>query len=82
DLDRDGDLDLIHTNFDEAVSLYRNNENENNGLLLRLIGTSANRWGLGAIVKAETASGNQTRQLSLSRGFMSANEPLHRSWCG
>jgi hypothetical protein len=76
DLDRDGDLDLVVTNFEEPVSIYRNTSTTGNRLLLRLKGTRANSWGLGATIRIETASGPQTRCLTLASGFLSANEPL------
>src|SRR5207247_2056044 len=76
DLDRDGDLDLIVANFGEPVSVYRNTGASGNRLLLRLKGTRTNSWGIGATVTAETRSGRQARYLTLSSGFMSANEPL------
>jgi hypothetical protein len=76
DLDRDGDLDLVVTNFDECVSVFRNNGSAGNRLLVRLLGTKSNRWGIGTKVAMETAAGIQVRQLTLAQGFMSANEPL------
>jgi len=75
DLDRDGDLDLVINNFDAAPLVYRN-QSEGHCLLLRLIGTQSNRYGIGAKVTIETAAGPQTRRLHLASGFMSANEPL------
>ncbi|MCI0539943.1 MAG: FG-GAP-like repeat-containing protein [Verrucomicrobiales bacterium] len=76
DLDRDGDLDLVVMNLGEPVSLFRNQESENHRVSIRLKGTRSNRWGVGAHVTAETAQGLQTRTVSLTSGFMSANEPL------
>ena len=76
DLDRDGDLDLIVANFGESVSVYRNTATSGGRVLLRLKGTRSNSWGLGATVKIDTPSGAQARYLTLSSGFISANEPL------
>ncbi|MCI0537659.1 MAG: FG-GAP-like repeat-containing protein [Verrucomicrobiales bacterium] len=76
DLDRDGDLDLVVMNLGEPVSLFRNQESENHRVSIRLKGTRSNRWGVGALVTAATAQGLQTRTVSLTSGFMSANEPL------
>ena len=75
DLDRDGDLDLITTNFGEPVSIYQN-QSERNRLVIKLVGSSSNRQGIGARVELTTSSGNQTRQLNTSQGFLSSNEPL------
>jgi hypothetical protein len=76
DLDRDGDLDIIHTNFDDPVSVWRNDAADGNALLIRLVGTKSNRWGIGAKLTLNTGDAIQARYLTLSRGFMSANEPL------
>ncbi len=76
DLDRDGDLDLIVTNFDEPVSVYRNTGTNGNRLLIRLHGTRGNAWGVGATVRIDTPAGTQTRFLTLTSGFLSANEPI------
>jgi len=76
DLDRDGDLDLIVNNLDEPVSIYRNDSQSGNRVLVRLIGKDSNSAGLGASVRIETSSGIQVRQLSLARGFMSADEAV------
>ena len=76
DLDRDGDLDLIVSQFDEPVSVYRNASTGGHRVLVRLRGTHSNTWGIGAKVTITTAVGSQTRTLSLASGMMSANEPL------
>jgi len=73
DLDRDGDLDVVVNNFDEPVSVYRNDLASGNHLLVRLQGTRSNSRGLGANLTAKTPDGIQKRYLTLSRGFMSAN---------
>ena len=76
DVDRDGDLDLVVVNFDEPVSVFRNDLNANNRLTVAFQFPDGNRHGIGAQVEVETFSGKQTKQLSLARGFMSANEPM------
>ena len=76
DLDRDGDLDIVVNNFEEHAGVYRNDVADGHGVLIRLVGTTSNRFGIGATVKINTPAGVQVRYLTLSRGYMSANEPL------
>ncbi len=75
DLDGDGDLDLVYSNYQAAVSVYRNDA-DGNRVMLRLIGRKSNRWGIGAVVTIESALGKQVRELSLARGYLSTSEPL------
>ncbi len=75
DLDGDGDLDLVVPHLDEPVGVYRNGSEGTHRVMLRLVGSSSNRFGLGARVHLETAAGRQTRYLTAARGFMSASEP-------
>ncbi|TVR53697.1 MAG: RNA-binding protein [Puniceicoccaceae bacterium] len=76
DLDRNGNLDLVVSNFDGNLSVYRNLNPSGHSLLLRLVGRSSNRWGIGAILHLESSAGTQTRQLTLARGVLSSDEPL------
>ncbi len=76
DLDRDGDLDLVVSNVDDPVSVYRNEAATGASVLITLRGTTSNRFGIGATVTLETAEGSQVRQLAPTRGYMSANEPV------
>ena len=76
DLDRDGDLDIVTANFNETVSLWRNESRTGDALLIRLKGTKSNRWGIGCKVTLESEGMIQTRVLTANQGFMSANEPL------
>jgi len=76
DLDRDGDLDLIVNNLDEPAAVYRNDSKSGGRILLQLKGRDSNSNGIGATVRIETRDGVQVRQLSPTRGFMSADEPL------
>ena len=76
DLDRDGDMDLVVTSFDQPLAVYRNNSTSGKRILIRLIGVASNASGVGARITAETSAGIQTRAITLTSGFMSANEPL------
>ena len=76
DLDRDGDMDMIVNSLEERVSLYRNRLQGGYSILVRLKGRLSNRFGIGATLRAEVGGTVQVRHLSLSRGFMSADEPL------
>lgn len=76
DLDNDGDLDLIVSNFEEQVSVYRNQSTSGKSLKLKLIGVKSNRFGLGATLTLKTNTGQQVRYLTLARGYMAADEPV------
>ncbi|MFP6872137.1 MAG: FG-GAP-like repeat-containing protein [Verrucomicrobiales bacterium] len=76
DLDRDGDLELIVTNLNEPVSIYRNNARQTNRILVKLRGTKSNRDGIGATVRVTTGKGEQVRFLTLSRGYMASGEAM------
>lgn len=76
DLDRDGDLELIVTNLDEPVSIYRNDAAEANRILVELRGTKNNSRGIGATVRVKSASGEQMRFLTLNRGYMANGEAV------
>ncbi len=76
DIDRDGDLDLIVSNLNEPVAVYRNNASTGHSLLVRLEGGRSNRFGLGALLRAKTQAGEQVRWLSPMTGYNSTNEPL------
>ncbi|HET7535344.1 MAG TPA: FG-GAP-like repeat-containing protein, partial [Candidatus Didemnitutus sp.] len=76
DLDGDGDLDLVYVNFQDTVTVFRNDSDTGHRVIFDLRGTTSNRFGVGATVRIETASGIQVRQLVLARGYMSSNEPM------
>lgn len=75
DLDRDGDLDVVVTNFESPVTVYRNESAGSNLLVLRLRGLR-NHWGIGAKIMVDTGGETQVRYLSPVSGFASCNEPL------
>ena len=76
DLDNDGDLDLVYTNFEAGATVLRNDAPGGHRVVISLRGTVSNRFGVGAMVQIETASGKQVRQLVLGRGYMSSSEPI------
>ncbi len=76
DYDNDGDPDIFIVNLnDKAVFLRNNRGNENNWLILNLVGTSSNRDAIGAIVKVTADSLVQTIQKRSTTGYLSQNDP-------
>jgi hypothetical protein len=60
DFDNDGDLDLLITTNNGPVRLLRNeNANQNDLLRVKLVGSKANRDGIGATVTVKTSKGSK-----------------------
>lgn len=76
DFDGDGDLDLVFANYQAGVTVLRNDCNRGHRVIFALRGTTSNRFGVGATLRIETASGVQVRQLVLVRGYLSSSEPI------
>ena len=76
DLDGDGDLDLVFTNYRDGVTTLRNDSPNGGRIVVALRGTVSNRFGIGATVRVETAAGVQVRPLVLARGYLSTSEPV------
>jgi len=76
DLDGDGDLDVVYTNYEGGVTLLRNDSDSGHRVIVSLRGTRSNRFGVGALVRIETDSGVQVRPLVLARGALSSSEPV------
>ena len=77
DLDRDGDLDVVVNNMNDPVGIYRNNSEDGSAILVSLIGSGSNHFGLDARIEVRLSSGEVlTRLLTSSRGYMSGAEPV------
>lgn len=75
DLDGDGDLDLVYTNYQREATVLRN-DSAGHRVLIALRGTTSNRFGIGAQVRIATAAGTQVRVLGTARGLLSSSEPV------
>lgn len=76
DLDNDGDLDIITNNLNETARIYRNTSRESTNasyLSVRLTGSAANPFGIGATVTVETNGQRQTQEFYPTRGFESCS---------
>ncbi len=76
DLDGDGNLDLVYSNFEGGVTLLRNDSDRGHSIIVALRGTRSNRFGVGSTVRIQTDSGIQVRTLVLARGVLSNSEPM------
>ena len=80
DLNGDGDLDVVVNNFGGPPSLFENTGTTGHRIVVKLVGTESNRFGVGSTVTVRPANSGQrlTRYLTSARGFMSCPEPsLH-----
>ena len=81
DLDNDGDLDLVTSEFNSAPQVLVSNLAQVRSihwLQVQLIGASSNRDGLGALVKVVTAHGTYTKQYDGKSGYLSQSTlPLY-----
>ncbi len=72
DLDNDGDYDLVCNNINDQLFIYRNNENPENFVKLKLDGPKGNTNALGTYVVAEYTNRKQLYHHFSSRGFQSS----------
>jgi hypothetical protein len=76
DIDDDGDLDLLVLNLNGAPRLYRNEGgNQGHWLMIRTIGVSSNRDGIGARIRVTAGGRTQTRDIRSSSGYLSQSDP-------
>jgi hypothetical protein len=76
DLDGDGTLDIVYSNYRDGVTVLRNEGETGHRVIFDLRGTASNRFGVGATVRIESALGVQVSVLGLSRGYLSSSEPM------
>jgi hypothetical protein len=76
DLDGDGDLDIVYSNYHGGVTVLRNDCQTGHRVIFDLRGTASNRFGIGTTVRVESALGVQVSTLSLARGYLSSSEPM------
>jgi hypothetical protein len=77
DLDGDGALDLVFTNYDAPPTVIRNRAAGGHSVLIKLAGRPPNRDGIGAELRLESASvGVQVRQLFTERGVVTSDPPI------
>ncbi len=75
DYDNDGDIDIFIINLDSHSMFLRNNKgNQNNWLMLDLIGHTSNRDGVGARIKILAGGKVQTSQKKSTTGYLSQND--------
>jgi hypothetical protein len=75
DYDNDGDLDIYIVNLDSQGMFLRNNKgNQNNWIILNLVGQSSNKDGLGARIKLIAGGKVQTTQKKSTTGYLSQND--------
>jgi hypothetical protein len=81
DYDNDGDLDIYVANLNSRGVFLRNNKgNQNNWILLNLVGTKSNRDAIGARVKISSGGQTQISQEKSTTGYLSQND--HRMHFG
>ena len=76
DFDLDGDLDIVVSNLSDNLALYRNNSVAGNRVAFRLVGEKSNRYGIGAKLRLQTGGMTQAREMTLTRGYLSTDEPV------
>jgi len=76
DLSGDGNLDIVYASYQGGIAILRNDEDTGHCVNIDLRGTRSNRYGIGAVIRVESALGLQARPLLLARGYMSSSEPM------
>lgn len=75
DIDHDGDLDVLFTNNAGPARLFRNDGgNKNHWLCVKTVGSKANRNGIGAVVRIESAGGKQWSAVRSGSSYASQSD--------
>jgi enediyne biosynthesis protein E4 len=76
DVDGDGDLDLLVSNGDGTLKLYRNETaREGHWLLVRAFDPALGRDAYGAVIEIEGGGGKWTREISPVQSYLSSSDP-------
>ena len=76
DYDRDGDLDVLLTENNGPVHLWRNELSDANYLRVRVQGTTSNKEGLGAQVVAVSGGKRMHRRIRTGSSYLSQSEKV------
>ena len=71
DYDNDGDMDLYVVNYNLSNKLYRNNSDSNHWIIIKPVGTTSNRAGIGARIEVTTGTSTQIKEVDGGSGFCS-----------
>ncbi len=71
DYDNDGDMDLYVVNYNLSNKLYRNNGDSNHWIIIKPVGTTSNRAGIGARIEVTTGTSTQIKEVDGGSGFCS-----------
>src|SRR5205823_4730084 len=76
DFNNDGQMDIAIVALDESPTLLMNQgARDNHWILVRLEGTTSNRFGVGARVIVKTGGRTQMREMKAGGSFASTNDP-------
>jgi hypothetical protein len=76
DYDNDGDIDGYVVNLNDRGAFLRNNKgNQNNWLIINLVGKTSNRDGIGARIVVTSGGLKQYSQKKSTTGYLSQNDP-------
>lgn len=71
DYNNDGFMDLYAVNYRETNRLFQNNVNDNHWIIIKTVGVTNNKDGIGARIEITTDSGSQIREVDGGSGFCS-----------
>jgi|GEM_PF-337529 len=83
DYDKDGDIDIFISNYEDETRLYRNDLDQNQGWLqVRLEGEINNPSAVGAVIRVTTGEITQMREVTIGSNFQSQNPLLQHFGLG
>ncbi|WP_170751257.1 CRTAC1 family protein [Ruegeria lacuscaerulensis] len=82
DINNDGWLDLVVVNRGSELEVYQNQPNTENWVMLDISQNKSNRFAVGSFIEAKTASGMETREITIGGGHASGIAGLHHFGLG